>query len=123
MPPLVHQDQHADHQDKEEYLLHARTLPDASACVSDDVRLARTRIDKHPGGPHVFAVSEERPKPTCPICEAPLSADSHAFRPFCSRRCKLLDLSRWLGEEYRVAGTPVGDGGIFAADFDDDLPV
>ncbi|MEO7276207.1 MAG: DNA gyrase inhibitor YacG [Vicinamibacterales bacterium] len=25
-----------------------------------------------------------------------------ALRPFCSERCKLADLGRWLGEEYRV---------------------
>ena len=24
------------------------------------------------------------------------------YRPFCSERCKLLDLSRWVREEYRV---------------------
>jgi hypothetical protein len=24
------------------------------------------------------------------------------WRPFCSKRCKLADLGRWLGEEYRV---------------------
>ena len=26
--------------------------------------------------------------------------------PFCSERCRLIDLARWLGEEYRVPGTP-----------------
>jgi hypothetical protein len=30
-----------------------------------------------------------------------------AFRPFCSERCKLIDLGRWLSEEYRVPGSPV----------------
>jgi uncharacterized protein len=25
-----------------------------------------------------------------------------AWRPFCSERCKMADLGRWLGEEYRV---------------------
>lgn len=29
------------------------------------------------------------------------------WRPFCSERCKLLDLGEWLGERYRVAGAPV----------------
>jgi endogenous inhibitor of DNA gyrase (YacG/DUF329 family) len=24
------------------------------------------------------------------------------FRPFCSERCKLVDLGRWLNEEYRI---------------------
>jgi endogenous inhibitor of DNA gyrase (YacG/DUF329 family) len=25
-----------------------------------------------------------------------------AWRPFCSERCKMADLGRWLGEEYRA---------------------
>jgi uncharacterized protein len=25
-------------------------------------------------------------------------------RPFCSERCRLVDLGTWAGEEYRVAG-------------------
>ena len=24
--------------------------------------------------------------------------------PFCTRRCRTIDLGRWLGEDYRVAG-------------------
>lgn len=35
----------------------------------------------------------------CPICEA-LPADS--FRPFCSKRCADIDLSRWLSGSYSV---------------------
>lgn len=37
-------------------------------------------------------------------------AGNPAF-PFCSPRCKLVDLGRWLGEDYRVPGGPPGDGG------------
>jgi uncharacterized protein len=29
--------------------------------------------------------------------------------PFCSDRCRLLDLGKWLGEEYRIPGRRVGD--------------
>jgi endogenous inhibitor of DNA gyrase (YacG/DUF329 family) len=29
--------------------------------------------------------------------------------PFCSRRCRTIDLGRWLGEEYRVAGKDAAD--------------
>jgi endogenous inhibitor of DNA gyrase (YacG/DUF329 family) len=28
------------------------------------------------------------------------------FAPFCSERCKLLDLGRWFGEDYRIPGEP-----------------
>jgi endogenous inhibitor of DNA gyrase (YacG/DUF329 family) len=36
-------------------------------------------------------------------------ASNPAF-PFCSDRCKLLDLGKWLGEDYRIAGPRAGDG-------------
>jgi endogenous inhibitor of DNA gyrase (YacG/DUF329 family) len=29
--------------------------------------------------------------------------------PFCGRRCKQIDLGRWLGEEYRVASRRADD--------------
>ena len=29
-----------------------------------------------------------------------------AWRPFCSERCKMADLGRWLREEYRVPDEP-----------------
>ena len=37
--------------------------------------------------------------PACPICGKP-SAKEHF--PFCSPRCRRVDLGRWLGEAYRV---------------------
>ncbi len=30
-----------------------------------------------------------------------------AWRPFCSERCKLLDLARWVDGTYRVPGEPI----------------
>ena len=38
----------------------------------------------------------------CPICKGP--GDPH-YRPFCSRRCANIDLARWLGGSYAIAGT------------------
>jgi endogenous inhibitor of DNA gyrase (YacG/DUF329 family) len=32
-----------------------------------------------------------------------------AWRPFCSERCKLLDLARWVDGDYAVPGEPVSD--------------
>jgi len=32
------------------------------------------------------------------------------FRPFCSERCRLLDLSAWVSDRYRIAGDPVPTG-------------
>ncbi|HZF17327.1 MAG TPA: DNA gyrase inhibitor YacG [Steroidobacteraceae bacterium] len=41
----------------------------------------------------------------CPTCEREVQWDpANPFRPFCSERCKLIDLGAWLAEEHRVAG-------------------
>ena len=45
----------------------------------------------------------------CPICTAPTEV---AFRPFCSRRCSDVDLSRWLRGGYAIPGrTDVDEDG------------
>mgnify|MGYP002623166254 CR=1 FL=1 len=41
----------------------------------------------------------------CPTCRKKVhysSKDEAPYRPFCSDRCKLIDLHRWLNEEYVV---------------------
>lgn len=39
----------------------------------------------------------------CPNCGKPASAGkNNPWRPFCSRRCKLIDLGEWLAEEHRI---------------------
>lgn len=42
----------------------------------------------------------------CPICRKPVTWQGNPYRPFCSERCKLLDLDNWLSERYRTS-TPV----------------
>jgi endogenous inhibitor of DNA gyrase (YacG/DUF329 family) len=40
----------------------------------------------------------------CPICKTELDApDDFAPRPFCSPRCKLIDLGNWLSGAYRIS--------------------
>lgn len=39
----------------------------------------------------------------CPICGTIFSAnDFDVALPFCSPRCKQIDLKRWMGEEYSI---------------------
>jgi hypothetical protein len=38
-------------------------------------------------------------------------AGDNPFRPFCSQRCKLIDLGAWLGQDYRIPAQPAGPGG------------
>ena len=44
------------------------------------------------------------------MCGKPVAPHprNRAF-PFCSDRCKLLDLGKWLGEAYRIPGPRPGD--------------
>ena len=44
----------------------------------------------------------------CPTCGAPSPvAPANAWRPFCSERCRLIDLGQWAAERYRVPAAPV----------------
>jgi endogenous inhibitor of DNA gyrase (YacG/DUF329 family) len=39
----------------------------------------------------------------CPRCGAPVAwTPESKWRPFCSERCKLVDLGEWAAERYRV---------------------
>lgn len=46
----------------------------------------------------------------CPICTKPVEPGS-AFVPFCSERCKLVDLGQWLGGNY-VISRPVEEADL-----------
>lgn len=51
------------------------------------------------------------PSRTCPICGKPSPPRPvNRSAPFCSDRCRLVDLGKWLGEEYRIPGPRPGDG-------------
>jgi len=44
----------------------------------------------------------------CSICKKPTDSNSHSEFPFCSERCRLLDLGNWASERY-VVSEPVID--------------
>jgi endogenous inhibitor of DNA gyrase (YacG/DUF329 family) len=39
----------------------------------------------------------------CPICGKPTIWKDNPNRPFCSERCRTIDLGKWAGEEYTVS--------------------
>jgi len=41
-------------------------------------------------------------KNKCPTCRKPVKASSK-FQPFCSERCRLIDLGDWISGNYRIA--------------------
>jgi uncharacterized protein len=44
----------------------------------------------------------------CPICRKPSDSQSNSNFPFCSERCRLLDLGNWASEKYKIS-SPVFD--------------
>jgi endogenous inhibitor of DNA gyrase (YacG/DUF329 family) len=40
--------------------------------------------------------------PQCPVCDVPVDLEKTPTVPFCSDRCRLIDLGRWLDESYAV---------------------
>lgn len=46
----------------------------------------------------------------CPICGGEVKPRAaNKAHPFCSARCKSIDLGKWLSEEYRVPGPETDD--------------
>lgn len=45
-------------------------------------------------------------KSACPICGKPATVDA---RPFCSSRCRTIDLGRWLDGSYAVPAVEIDD--------------
>jgi hypothetical protein len=50
-------------------------------------------------------------KTRCPICQQamPGLAKEWPDYPFCCKRCRRVDLGRWLGEGYRIPAEESGD--------------
>lgn len=48
-------------------------------------------------------MSEEQTMVSCPTCgKAVVWNEASLFRPFCSKRCQLIDLGEWAAEEKRI---------------------
>lgn len=60
---------------------------------------------------------------TCPICKKPLAPEAHgsACFPFCSKRCKQVDLVRWMDGKYAVVEELDPDQ-IMLQQFEGELP-
>jgi endogenous inhibitor of DNA gyrase (YacG/DUF329 family) len=39
---------------------------------------------------------------TCPVCQRKVEVENAPSAPFCSERCRVVDLGRWLKEQYAV---------------------
>ncbi len=52
------------------------------------------------------AVRRPRPARRCPVCNKP-AAEAH--HPFCSDRCRQVDLGRWLAGDYAIPTSPLDE--------------
>jgi len=56
-------------------------------------------------------------KVKCPTCRKQTEWENNPHRPFCSDRCRLIDLGAWVQERYRIPGEEIERS---AADDEDD---
>ena len=48
------------------------------------------------------------PRVPCPTCKRSIVwSEEFPYRPFCSERCKMVDLGAWLTEQHAIPGDPV----------------
>ena len=65
-------------------------------------------------------VRASSPTSPCPVCGARASSGAeNPNRPFCTERCRLVDLSRWLDGDYVIPGA---DGEAGSSEGSDDTP-
>ncbi len=44
-------------------------------------------------------------KVNCPVCQKIVEWNKDSeYRPFCSERCKMIDLGDWISENHRIPG-------------------
>jgi endogenous inhibitor of DNA gyrase (YacG/DUF329 family) len=46
------------------------------------------------------------PTHRCPVCDKPFDPEQSPAMPFCSERCRWIDLGRWLDEQHGLTRDP-----------------
>jgi endogenous inhibitor of DNA gyrase (YacG/DUF329 family) len=47
----------------------------------------------------------------CPTCRRPVEwSEASVYRPFCSDRCRLIDLGAWLTEQHKIPDESSAEG-------------
>lgn len=62
-------------------------------------------------------LEKKKLKVKCPNCKKSFNYYNSEFRPFCTERCKLIDLGHWFEESYAV---PSEDPVTFTEEEDED---
>ena len=57
----------------------------------------------------------------CPTCKEKVEwSEQSPFRPFCSKRCQLIDLGEWSFENHRIS-TPISNANELSQDMIEDI--
>jgi len=72
-----------------------------TSCYADKLFDAGPRADS---GKPAGETGEMVERVKCPICRVEVAWEGNPFRPFCSDRCRILDLGAWVSERYRIPG-------------------
>jgi endogenous inhibitor of DNA gyrase (YacG/DUF329 family) len=53
----------------------------------------------------------------CPTCRRNVEwSDAQPYRPFCSDRCRLIDLGAWVSEQHKIPDESTAQDGSFQTD-------
>jgi len=77
--------------------------------IAADVRLNRPWDTQLPGALLWIAAMNPRTTIPCPRCGKEVPWEGNPDRPFCSARCRLIDLAAWADGKYRVPGEKLPD--------------
>ena len=60
---------------------------------------------------------------SCPTCQRPVEwSEASPFRPFCSERCRLIDLGAWMTEKHAIPGEEISPDGVEPSQDESDDP-
>lgn len=73
--------------------------------------LARSSAElRAPSQSERFLMSDTARILACPTCKKPVRwAPSNPYRPFCSKRCRLIDFGAWANESHKIPGQEFDD--------------
>jgi endogenous inhibitor of DNA gyrase (YacG/DUF329 family) len=79
--------------------------PDQAGNAGKAAGLSETRLSQNKPSAKPSSTKPFSTRP-CPICGKPAI---EASKPFCSERCRDVDLNRWLSNSYAIPGKPQDD--------------
>ena len=56
----------------------------------------------------------------CPTCKKDFKPEASGALPFCCERCRLIDLGRWLGEDFGLPSVPDPEADEIPESYGDD---